>query len=168
MAQKKLHEKLNALVIATEKKMPKETNLTAIERLVADAPELWRGVDLSHTTALQAMKAVSKDKDDLSLMEINYESIKNEFGYQYANPLERVLIKHIALCWMRLQFVEQKYSNIMEQSISLQLGDYWERRLSSTQKRYLKALETFARIKRLRLPAMQVNIADKQVNVAGD
>ena len=50
------------------------------------------------------------------------------------------------------------------------LGQYWEKRLSAVQGRYLRALTTLARIRKMGLPAMQVNIATEggqQVNIAG-
>jgi hypothetical protein len=45
---------------------------------------------------------------------------------------------------------------------------YWERRISMTQKRYLKAIETLARIRKITGPGIQVNISTsggQQVNV---
>jgi len=38
--------------------------------------------------------------------------------------------------------------------------------LFATQRRYLRACETLARVRRLRLPSMQINIGKKQLNVA--
>ena len=42
-----------------------------------------------------------------------------------------------------------------------------DRKLSAAQRRYLRACETLARVRKLRLPTLQVNIGEKQVNVAG-
>jgi hypothetical protein len=57
----------------------------------------------------------------------------------------------------------------MSESIILTLGQYWEKRLSAAQRRYLRACTTLARIRKMRLPAMQVNIAAEggwHVNIA--
>ena len=43
-------------------------------------------------------------------------------------------------------------------------ADFWERRLSAAQRRFLRATETLARVRRLQLPAVQVNIAERQLN----
>ena len=39
--------------------------------------------------------------------------------------------------------------------------------ISSAQKRYLAAIKTLAVVRKLAVPVLQVNIARKQVNVAG-
>ena len=88
-------------------------------------------------------------------------------GWEVAPPLERLLIEHVALCWLRVQCVEQRYAQIMAKSITLEQGRYWESRLSASQRRYLRATETLARVRKLRLPPVQVNIGEKQVNVVG-
>jgi hypothetical protein len=51
--------------------------------------------------------------------------------------------------------------------MSLELGNYYQRSISSAQKRYLAAIKTLALVRKLAIPILQVNIAKKQVNVAG-
>jgi hypothetical protein len=46
--------------------------------------------------------------------------------------------------------------------------EFWEHRLSMAQKRYLTACETLAKIRKMAVPALQLNIGDKQINVAGN
>jgi hypothetical protein len=53
---------------------------------------------------------------------------------------------------------------------TLEQGEYWEKRLSAAQRRYLRACETLARVRKLTLGtlALQVNIAaagGQQVNM---
>jgi len=71
------------------------------------------------------------------------------------------------LRWLRLQAAEHQYSGNTKAGGSLAQAQFWERRLSAVQRRYIRACETLARIRRLALPAVQVNIADKQVNLTG-
>jgi len=85
--------------------------------------------------------------------------------------LEQLLIQHAALCWLRLTLAELSYSSSMKGSITLTLGLYLEKRLSMAQKRFTRACETLARVRKLsrNTPALQFNIAAKggqQVNVA--
>jgi hypothetical protein len=51
--------------------------------------------------------------------------------------------------------------------MSLELGSYYQRSISAAHKRYLSAIQTLATVRKLVLPVFQVNIARKQVNVAG-
>jgi hypothetical protein len=59
---------------------------------------------------------------------------KDDLGHRTAPPLERALIQHAALCWLRLSIMELRYTNVMRQSITLTLGAYWEKRLTAAQK----------------------------------
>jgi hypothetical protein len=75
-----------------------------------------------------------------------------------------------ALCWLKLNLVELSYSNTMKQSITLTLAIYWEKKLSAAQRRFTRACETLARVRKLssNVPALQLNIAasgGQQVNV---
>ena len=61
-------------------------------------------------------------------------------------------------------------AGVMKRSITLTLGMYWDRRLSAAQKRFTRACETLARVRKLSLntPALQFNIAangGQQVNL---
>jgi hypothetical protein len=67
--------------------------------------------------------------------------------------------------------VELHYSHVMKQSITLTLGIFEEKRLSAAQRRFTRACETLARVRKLsrNTPALQFNIAangGQQVNVA--
>jgi hypothetical protein len=57
--------------------------------------------------------------------------------------------------------------------VALNVGAYWDNLLTTHQARFLRAIETLARVRRLarNTPALQINIAregGKQVNVQGD
>jgi hypothetical protein len=48
---------------------------------------------------------------------------------------------------------------------------FWDKRLSAGQRRYLRACETLARVRKITRATMQINIAgpgSQQLNVAGD
>ncbi len=66
------------------------------------------------------------------------------------------------LCYVRMFVVEQHYQNATGMSHSLAAGNYWERKLSSVQGRYLRSLETLARVRKLLgVPPVQINIASQ-------
>jgi hypothetical protein len=46
-------------------------------------------------------------------------------------------------------------------------GEYYQRRMDRAHAHYLSAIKALAQVRKLALPALQVNIAKKQVNVAG-
>jgi hypothetical protein len=80
-------------------------------------------------------------------------------------PLERLLVDRIVTCWLHLHHLEAIYAG--KDGMSLELGTYYQRSLSAAHKRYLSAIKTLAVVRKLAVPVLQVNIARKQVNVAG-
>jgi hypothetical protein len=79
--------------------------------------------------------------------------------------LERLLADRVAACWLHLHHLEMQYAQ--KDRVSLELGTYFQRCLDRAHKRYLSAIKTLAVVRKLALPVLQVNIAKKQVNVAG-
>jgi hypothetical protein len=89
-------------------------------------------------------------------------------GYAAAPPLERPLIDHACLCWLRLALMELRYSSLTEDN-TLKAVEHTEKRVASAQKRFNRACETLAKVRKLKLPAVQINVAaegGQQVNVA--
>jgi hypothetical protein len=80
-------------------------------------------------------------------------------------PLERQLVERVALCWLAVHDAELRAA--MFGPLTPDQGDYWQRRINHAHKRHLSAIKTLAAVRKLALPALQVNIARKQVNVVG-
>lgn len=83
-----------------------------------------------------------------------------------ANPMavERLLVERIVATWLHLHHLEVVYAG--KGSMSLPLGLYYQKCISAAQKRHLAAIKGLAEVRKRALPALQVNIAKKQVNVA--
>jgi hypothetical protein len=69
------------------------------------------------------------------------------------------------LCWLHLYSAEALYAQ-NTQHLSLRQAEFYQQRLSKAQARYLAAIRTLAQIRRLGIPAVQVNIGQQQV-IAG-
>lgn len=162
------------LLIKTNKEHPRPADVKALATLLGDNESmgLWRTVAsvarLAELTVIENASAVPGLKE---CWKHRLQALKNELGYDDAPMLERLLIQQAALCWLKLNLVELNYSSVMKQSITLTLGVYWEKRLTAAQKRFARACETLARVRKLsrNTPALQVNIAadgGQQVNVA--
>jgi hypothetical protein len=91
--------------------------------------------------------------------------MRAELAGDKPTPLERLLADRVEACWLHLHHLEAVYAG--KGSMSLELGSYYQRSISAAQKRYLAAIKTLALVRRLAVPVLQVNIARKQVNVAG-
>ncbi len=98
--------------------------------------------------------------------------MRSDLGSASSPLLEQLLIQHVTLCWLNLNGVEFKHSNLMKESITLTVGTYWDKRLTEAQRRFTRACESLARVRRLsrRIP-IQVNIAaqgGQQINVSSE
>jgi hypothetical protein len=101
------------------------------------------------------------------------DALKRDFGYKMASPTERLLIDQILTTRVHLLHAEAVFSDKIMQSLSFAAASYWQKFLSSAQRRYLRAIETLARVRRLARngPLFQVNIANaggRQVNCQGE
>lgn len=75
-------------------------------------------------------------------------------------PLERLLLERILVCWIET-YLYDLYAAAGVEEHEMKIND---KRRVSAHRRYLSALKTFAQIRRLELPVLQVNIGEKQCN----
>jgi hypothetical protein len=91
--------------------------------------------------------------------------LRDELAGPDPTPLERLLVERIVACWLHLHHLEAIYAG--KEGTRLDVGSYFQRSISSAQKRYLAAIKTLALVRKLAVPVLQVNVARKQINVAG-
>ena len=161
------------LLRKTDKKRPKQEDVQALRKMLTETPALWRKCgDIAEQAMLHTVQKVQANEALKSSLTMGLDVIKDDLGYQNAPALERLLIDHVVMCWLRMGLTEYQYTSLtIGESVTLPVGDYWERRLGAAQRRYLRACETLARVRKLtrRTPALQVNIAaegGQQINVA--
>jgi hypothetical protein len=95
--------------------------------------------------------------------------LRLSLGHETAPPLERVLIEHVCACWLRLAVMELRYSAVVNANNTLAQVEHTERRLTEAQKRFNRACESLARVRKLSRPSVQINVAaegGRQLNVA--
>ena len=97
-------------------------------------------------------------------VEAHCGNLRSELGHAEASPLERMLIENIVVCWLRLYTCELTYDTAGGHSLAT--GAHWERRLTLSHHRYLKAIETLAKIRKLGIN-VQINVGQNQVIANG-
>jgi hypothetical protein len=70
------------------------------------------------------------------------------------------------MCWLQLYYTECIYVQSLEASLTIRQAEFHQQRISKAQARYLAAIRTLAQVRRLGVPAVQVNIGHQQV-IAG-
>jgi hypothetical protein len=153
-----------------DKGKPKPEDVLALREALDKTPGLWRVTGDVFGIAMDAL--VNSQTNQVSVresMKRGVEVVKAQLGYKTASGAERLLIEACALGWLQYYLIEFRYVVVSKGDQSINQANYWEKKLALAQHRYLKAIETLARVRRLAVPVMQLNVAEagaKQLNVA--
>ena len=163
------------LVERCYKENPDKKNLQELRDYLEEKPNLFRVViDLAKVVQDQLIENIIHQPAGQVGVEAQINNMRIEMAYEKSSVLERLLIDNIINCWLRLQWVEMLLSDQSnKEQASIRVFEFWEKRLSASQRRYLRVCETLARVRKLtrNTPMLQVNIATErgqQVNIAGD
>jgi hypothetical protein len=100
------------------------------------------------------------------------KQIRKELTGSDPLPVEALLADAVVLAYQDYFTFATIYGQQTSKSFQVSEMEQWERILASKEGRYLRAIETLARVRRLlKLPSMQLNVAlphSQQVNVAGE
>lgn len=125
------------------------------------------GGNLARQAELSFVQAAAGD--NLSFKEAltrKMEMLRAELCGANPTPVERLLVERVVACWLQVQDADVRYAQAKD--LSWKAGEYFQRRMNHSHKRYLSALKTLALVRKLAVPVLQVNIGKKQVNVAGN
>ena len=116
---------------------------------------------------LALIDEIIKDGDLASkeLLRDQLKSMRIEVAGENPSPLERLLSERVVATWLQVQLFETLYVYGMENEVMSQ-GEYRQKRVDRAHRRYLSAVRTLAQIRKMG-PAVQINIAEKQINTAG-
>ena len=143
-----------------------EGALPVLRKVLDEAPRIARFVDLARNVERSIIEKMSGD--DVFLQEAiprNLKAMKREIAGENPSPLERLLVERITVCWLELQYFQAIYTQNLG-SFSLAQSDSHQRRIDKAHRRYLSSIKALAQIRKMG-PAVQINIAEKQINTAG-
>jgi len=159
---------LEALLKRVNTDKPKPKDVRAFRALLDQNPGLWRSVG---NVAVQTQHALIQS-GTLSAavresLKYGIRQLEEELRQPGDGALEALLIDQVILSWLRLNFIESAYTHALKERFEQSTGEFWDGHLAQAQARYLRACEMLARIRKLARPgALQVNIGDRQINVA--
>lgn len=153
------------LLQKTNKENPSKKDVTALKKALKENPNLWRSVgDIAHMAQMQIIQNTKAAVAVRESLRHGLIAMRKDLGYEEASAVEQLLIEQVVLAWLHYHTTQMGYESTLQKSTSFKNAAYWERRLNSSHRRYLRAVETLARIRKLGL-AVQINIAEKQMNV---
>lgn len=162
-------ERIRDIIKRTNRDKANPKDVQELRAMLQEFPDLWKFAgDLADIAQQHLIAGVGKRP--LVAESVRHSAIV--LGKSLTLPtdtmLERMLIQQCVTAHLHHYVIELQYQNAREGGASLEQGMYWEKKLSASQRRYLRAIETLARVRRLNQVPVQINIGERQVNIAGN
>jgi hypothetical protein len=143
-----------------------EEALPILRRVLDEAPRVARIIDLARNVERSIIEKMSgNDVFTQEAIPRNLKAMRKEIAGDSPSPLERLLAERITVCWLELQYFEAIYAQNLGE-LTITQSDYHQRRLDKAHRRYLSSIKALAQIRKMG-PAVQINIAEKQINMSG-
>ena len=145
-----------------------EKAMPALRELLDCVPSIRKtlGADLDRTVEHSISKSLGGEKN-LAFREAikrKLAALREELEGSTPSPMERLLVDRVVACWLQVQEADLRYAQAG--NCSIKHSDFHLRRQDRAHRRFLSAMKTLATVRKLVLPVLQVNIGEKQVNVA--
>ena len=142
-------ETIKDLIALTDKENPKREDLDRMRKILDEDSSLVR----VNETSRRALDAVIESHTTSALMKELYQrQIKEKresFNYESENVMVQMLINQVILCNIRLNVYEMFHAKKLGENNSIASGLYWDRLLSTYQRRFQRACESLAKVKKL-------------------
>jgi hypothetical protein len=143
-----------------------EESREAVRALLARKPEIARQVSTADEDAERGLSA-SPQVLVQEIVRVQQQELRESLIEPGDGPLERLVIERIALLKLAVLRAEEGRAHSLGKGLELSHAEHLDRRLSRLNADLLRACGTLARVRRLRIGGIQVNIAEQQVNVSG-
>ncbi len=144
--------------------------LADVRKWCKQEPKLWDtlGVTAALSTRHSLLTLLTSDNAVAhDAIEHEMQVMQRQLLGSFPSPLEKLLVERICACYLQVQYAESLYAQKSKGSIALAHGDYLQRQVDRANGRYAAAIRTLAQVRRLLTPVIQVNMAERQVNLAG-
>jgi hypothetical protein len=91
--------------------------------------------------------------------------LRRDLAGPTTTPIEKLLIDRIVICWLQVQMADIAQAKVEAQTMALER--FQLRRQDSANRRYLAAIRSLATIRKMALPALQINLGQNQFNLTG-
>jgi len=141
--------------------------LNVLRKALRDAPKV---ADTLSDLAYNAESAILANvpAGAAELFRVQARTLRKDLaGEGTGSALERMLIRRISLDYLATLQAERARGLAPGEHRSLELARFYDQQADRAHRRFLASVESLARVRKLITP-IQINIADQQVNVAGN
>ena len=137
-----------------------------LRRVLDGNPDLaWSLIEGPGKIAESALIDRITQKGNLATKELlkhQLESMRIEVAGENPSPLERLLAERVVITWLQVQLFDALHAYELNKG-TMRQSDYQQRCIDRAQRRHLSAIKALAQIRKMG-PAVQINIAEKQIN----
>jgi len=134
-------------------------------------PRLWpkAGVlrDNAERSILDALLREGRQPFTRATIEHQLDQMRADLCGENPTPLERILVDRVVLCWLDAMYADTVRAQRLAGDCSFRQAEFFQRRAEAAQRQFLRAVTTLATVRRLTGPVVQLNVAQKQINLAG-
>jgi hypothetical protein len=144
------------------------TALPAVREVFDAVPGLWETYGDLATIAQNALIDLVAGKSGVTREGIRktMAKMRADVSGPNASPLERLLVERVVACWALSYQADLAYADSLTRASPIE-SEHCQRRQDRAARQYLAALRSLAVVRRLLMPTVQVNVAERQVNIAG-
>jgi len=144
-----------------------ESAMSSLRQVLNLAPDLWDTFgDITKATEDAQLELVAGDNLPFREgLQRHLQTMKSELAGPTCSPLERLLVERVVACWLQVQYADATYAQRCHE-LDMRWAEYYQRRQDRAHRRLLSACKSLATVRKLEPPLVQVNIGDKQVNIA--
>ncbi len=145
-----------------------ERAMARVTQILDAGPGAWEAIaDLTVSAEKSWIELLAGDNMLLrEALRHKVASLKSDATGPAPTPLERLLAERIAVSWLAVQEADHFAARLFKDGGTTAQARYAEERQERAQRRLLGAIRSLAQVRRLLTPAMQINIAGAQVNMA--
>lgn len=161
-------ELMARIAVATNRAERGEQNALAVIRQVFDLiPSVWEAYGDLAAAAEDALVELWAPNSALTREGLRKKlaAMRTDLAGPEASLLERLLAERLVACWLQAFHADFAYARALKE-LRPEEAELYQRRQDRATRQYLKALRSLADVRRLLIPTLQVNIADRQVNIA--
>jgi hypothetical protein len=136
-------------------------------RPLLDKADLWKVIgDLGRRVQQAWLEALTgKGKFAREAFERRAETLRSDLLESGDSPLERLLVDRVVLTWLQVCYADNVTARVLSNAdgYSYRSAEFSQECQDRASARHLKAVKALASVRRLLVPAVQVNIAKQQI-----
>lgn len=146
----KIKKEQQELFKATNEPEPSEADKKLLQEHFTENPLLWRQIaDLSGRVENSVIEKFSDSHLVRESYRFKLTAMRDSLGWNDSTEIEKILIEQVCLNWLRHNFLESVHFEKTQASHSTETGLYFDKILTGAQKRYLRACESLAKVRKL-------------------